>query len=59
MDTPEELRAEIDHLRDLSALTTDPHALAEIGVLIRELLRRLRLFDNYGPETRRPEPVTV
>jgi hypothetical protein len=43
MDDPEELRAEIQHLRTLASLTTDPEVLAEIGTLIRELLRRIRL----------------
>jgi len=59
MDDPKELRAEIEHLRTLASLTADPQVLAEIGTLIRELLRRVRLAENRGPETRVPEPVTV
>ena len=59
MDDPEALRTEIEHLRTLSALTDDPQVLAEIGTLVRELLRRIRLAEDNGPEARRPQPLTV
>jgi hypothetical protein len=46
MDDPEELRAEIEHLRTLASFTADPEVLAEIGTLIRELHRRIRAIDG-------------
>lgn len=41
-DTPEVLRAEIDHLRRLAQLVADARVREEIKKMIEELERRLR-----------------
>jgi hypothetical protein len=45
-ETPETLRAEIDHQRRLAQLVTDAGVRAEIEKMIEELERRLRELEN-------------
>ena len=40
--TPEKLRAEIEHLRQLAKLVTDKRVQGEIAKMIEELEQRLR-----------------
>jgi hypothetical protein len=42
MDDADTMREEVQHLRHLATLTTDPRVLAEVEALIRELERRIR-----------------
>jgi hypothetical protein len=49
METPETLRAEIDHYRRLAQLVTDEGVRAEIEKLIEGLERRLRELEKPGP----------
>jgi hypothetical protein len=42
------LLAEIQHLKTLASLNTDPELLAEIATLIAELERRIRRVSNGG-----------
>jgi hypothetical protein len=45
-ETPETLRAEIDHQRRLAQLVTDAGVRAEIEKMIEELERRLRALEE-------------
>jgi hypothetical protein len=56
-ETPERLRAEIDHHRRLARLVTDAGVRAEMGKLIEELERRLRELDER--RTARTQTVSV
>jgi polyhydroxyalkanoate synthesis regulator phasin len=49
-ETPETLRAQIDHQRRLAQLVTDAGVRAEIEKMIEELERRLRELENGEPK---------
>ena len=46
-ETPEALRAEIEHLHRLAGLITDERVLDEIRRMIGELERRLRQHEQH------------
>lgn len=48
-ETPEALRAEIDHLQQLSRYVTDAQVLAEIKKMIEELEQRLNEVSRKPP----------
>jgi hypothetical protein len=48
-ETPEALRAEIDHLEQLSRYITDARVLAEIKKMIEELEQRLNEVSRKPP----------
>jgi len=56
-ETPEKLRAEIDHHRRLAQLVTDAGVRAEIEKLIAELERRLHDFEDRQTAPTRTVPV--
>ena len=57
MKNQAELRREIAHLRTLASMATDNNVLAEIGLVIEELERRLREAGNGSAEVLPPGSV--